>query len=100
MDDQMKMAAYAQMYGTWAFQDFLEWLEDAVDAAANRAASLKPEQREHFQAYFMAWQERKKLVAEIKNHIEVSKERTTSSDGNPESGDPYPAGTSTHFPGY
>ena len=99
MDDQMKMAAYAQMYGTWAFQDFLEWLEDAVEAAANRAASLKPEQREHFQAYFMAWQERKKLVAEIKVYIEVCKERGIQ-DAPQENSGPYPASVSTHLPGY
>ena len=72
--DLILAAAYADMADSMAFKDFLVWLTEWVEEAESRAASLKPENKEHFESYFMAWQERKKLVAELKHHIEIAKQ--------------------------
>jgi hypothetical protein len=100
MDEIFMAKAYEEMSNSMAFKDFLQWADDKVEEAELIAATLKPEHREHFQAYFSAWQERKKFVSELKQRLEDCKSLIKEHHERPEYGDPVSDPNPYPLPGY
>jgi hypothetical protein len=104
MEDRIKSANYHQMFNSWAFKDFLKWLEERVEHYEGLCASANPQSREHWEAYFRSWQERKLVLREILQHIEDNKQQIKEQEENERSSEPaLPISTSnnsTFLPGY
>ena len=101
--DLILAAAYADMADSMAFKDFLVWCHEKVEQAELSCALLKPEELQYANAYFQAWQERKKFVEELKLRIEdcktIKKEQYLERPSAEYSGDP--VSTSNYpLPGY
>lgn len=96
---------YEAMASSMAFRDMMVWLDEATESLELKAAQANPESKEHFQAYFTEWQQRKLVVQGIKNRIAVQLELKTELEDEvlnerPTSGDPAFYSGSTQLPGY
>lgn len=69
--DLLMAASYVEMSQMASFRDFMERLRKWTDEAESELENLNPEQKEHYQAYFVKWQQRKLLVRLITDHIEA-----------------------------
>lgn len=66
----LKLAtAYKSMSGSAAFKDLIADLEESAESLELKAASAKAESRQHFEAYFTEWQQRKLVLAWIRKRV-------------------------------
>lgn len=61
--------SYDSMVSTAGFRDLVDWLEKSAEALELKCASAEPEDKHHFQAYFAEWQQRKMVLAGIKQRV-------------------------------
>ena len=100
MDEFLMAKAYEDMTNSMAFKDFMQWVDDRVEDAEVRAAAISPLQKEHFEAYFMAWQERKKFSVELKQRLEDCKSIIKEKNERPSNEYGDPGGSEYQLPGY
>lgn len=66
----LKLAtAYKSMSGSAAFKDLMGDLETSAQQLELSAAQALPESRQHFEAYFTEWQQRKLVLAWIRKRV-------------------------------
>jgi hypothetical protein len=60
---------YDAMASSPGFRDLVGWLDESVEALELKCATAEPEDERHFRAYFSEWQQRKMVVAGIKQRV-------------------------------
>jgi hypothetical protein len=63
-------SSYESMAVTAAFRDLVSWLQESAESLELKCATADAEDKQHFEAYFSAWQQRKMVVAGIKQRVE------------------------------